>query len=240
MDQAIIIAEDIGFVPVGRPVGRPRSNAKFCKECGIELDFCNARETKKGSGSLRSTCRSCESSRSSARYKARTITKPQKIKKRISRGPVFVERPNLIGMAVQSVICRENEEGSPRHHHITFYLEDALCDECGGKIRYDKHLTRVCESCGLIGDQVIYGFLDMEFAGRTFTSREKSKYDIKFLLNRDGEIDKQRAKNRNTVFNSYEPAIAVGTYSPEYKKYYRKSLDVGKVPDYYERISKIK
>jgi hypothetical protein len=221
MDQAIIIEENIGFVPIGRPVGRRRSNAKFCKECGIELDFGNARPTKKGSGSLRSTCRSCESAKSNARYKARTSTKPKKITKRISRGPVFVERPNLIGMAAQRVIYHEIE-GSPRH--IAYY-QDTICDECGGIIRYDEHIDRVCEKCGLMGDQVIYSSLDMEYGGEKTKQHERSRYDLGYIINRDSEFGRQHDRAGK---------------DPSYTKYYKKSLDVGKVPDYYEAIQKIK
>jgi hypothetical protein len=247
MNQAII-EDNTCFVPVGRPVGRPKNTNGICKVCGIELNFENARETRKGSRSLRSKCLSCEKAEAQSKY-------IKKGRKRVSRGPIFAERPNLIGMAVQRVKgvrlfskiasdaicdkCGKNLIGFKHLKDITIF-QDALCDECGGIIRYDEHIDRVCEKCGLMGDQVIYGFLDMEYAGRKVKSYEITRYDIDFHVNRDAEIDRQHSGNGNTVFNSYEPSPVARAFSLEYSKYYEKSLDVGKVPDYYDRIKKIK
>ena len=79
-------------------VGRPRNIAKVCKVCGSELNFQTARETKKGSGSLRSTCLECERGKNRERAASAYVKKHTK---KISRGRMFTERPNRFGMAVQ-------------------------------------------------------------------------------------------------------------------------------------------
>jgi len=122
-------------------------------------------------------------------------------------------------MAAQRITYREME-GSPRH--IAFY-EDDLC-ECGGIIRYDEHIDRVCEKCGLMGDLVIYGSLDTEYASRKIKSQGRSKYNLDFHINRDSEFDRQH--------DAYP-------ICPGYTKYYTKSLKIGKVPDYYGNIKKL-
>jgi len=115
-------------------VGRPKNDNKFC-ECGVELTFENTRETKKGSGSLRSICKDCERYKDRASHKANYKKHPHK---KVSRGPLFAERPNRVGMAAQnSIVVRVDGK------HIKLF-EDALCEECGGILRYDEHLERVC------------------------------------------------------------------------------------------------
>lgn len=203
--------ETIDFVHVGRP----KNEVKFCKVCGIELTFETARETRKGSGSLRSTCRECERQQDNERKKAKYKRKHRKL---VSRGPAFSEKVNRVGMAAQSgrieTICRPDKE--PKQIIV---FEDSYCEECGGLIRYDERVERVCSECGLVDSlPVINNQPGSELAGRQLKSYEKTKYDLALHANRDGEYDALGSDNYS-IFDKY------------YAKAYEKVLKTGKKPE---------
>lgn len=183
-------------------VGRPKNSIKFCKVCGIELTFENCRETKKGSGSLRSTCRDCEREKDKARKKAKA---PHK-RKRVSRGSHFTERTNRARMACQVTKIINID------HKDFIIFDDRICEECGGIYRYDEQtLERVCESCGLVDcEPVLWGAVG-EFTGRQLKSYEKSKYDLSIEVNRDGQHKEVLTSNTST-------------YDKEYSAWYSKRL----------------
>lgn len=190
-------------------VGRPKNNNKFC-ECGVELTIENTRETKKGSGSLRSMCRDCE------RDKDRASHRKKHSQKKVSRGPLFAERSNRVGMAAQNYVVRKGKD------RRIMVFENALCEECGGILRYDEHLEKVCSECGLVSEPItIFDAPNTEVAGRQLKDYEKSRYDLRIIVNRDGECD-----NRD---------------SPVYENFRRKQLQLcgeeeNSLLDFHERV----
>ncbi len=199
-------------------VGRPRNSVKFCKVCGIELTFENCKETKKGSGSLRSKCRDCEKEQDRARHAGKYRKKHKVL---VGRGPLFTEQLNKRRMATQSAILIEKDG-----KQLIFY-EDKICEECGGIIRYDEDtLERICEKCGLVdADQVIYNAPNDQFTGKLLKSYEKSRYgNMRIEVNRDSDHDIVQSKNSHLVFDDYQPSIAGGTFDPSYSKWYHKTL----------------
>ena len=227
--------------------GRPKNTIKYCKVCNVELSITNTRETKAGSQSLRSTCIECERAKDRERKQGKYQKKPHHGDK-ISRGPMFAERLNRVGMRAQTativqINTKKKEKKTDKIvdfvKHVTVFT-DMVCPECDGAIRYDEHLERVCESCGLIGEVVMYDQSNSEFAGRELTPSEKSKYDLKIFANRDSEIDRQHSGDGNAVFNTYTLTPVAGTFDPQYSKYYKKSLNIVKIPDYYNKTESLK
>ena len=200
-------------------VGRPKNDNKFC-ECGVELTFENTRETKKGSGSLRSTCKDCERYKDRASHKANYKKHPHK---KVSRGPLFAERPNRVGMAAQnSIVVRVDGK------HIKLF-EDALCEECGGILRYDEHLERVCSECGLVSESVLFDAPNTEFTSRQLKDYEKSRYSLKIVVNRDKECDIRNSGNSHMVQDIYEQTISDGTLDPIVSNLHKKTQPIDNI-----------
>jgi hypothetical protein len=172
------------------PRGRPKNNNKHCINCGILLTLANARETKTGSGSFRSLCRDCERKKErehktplntererqnlvfnhagrlvTLRILVRRLNWLHTKRRHISRGVYFTERLNVVGM-------RATEP----------------CTACGGVMRYDEHLERVCDTCSAV-DTTLTTLEDCEFAGRQLKSYDKSCYSLRVVVNRDKEHD---------------------------------------------------
>lgn len=211
-------------------VGRPRNSVKFCKVCNTELSFENCRETKRGSGSLRSTCRDCEKEKDRAKHKAKYRIKHKR--NRVSRGPAFTELLNKRRMAAQSAkfVKIDNKD------FIIF--EDKICEECGGIYRYDElTLERVCESCGIVDCEPVLWDAVGEFTGRQITSTQKSDYAISYEINRDKEIDVRRANDDELVHDRYLPSLSGQSYDHSLQiKYNRYSNKQGGTYDeYYSR-----
>lgn len=106
---------------------------------------------------------------------------------------IWFERLNPAGMTVQefhSFTSSAPWKGGLSRKKTNSYYQDLVCDECGARVRYDHHLERVCEACGLVhGEAVTFTDSDLRGWQGVKLSEWRSKHGPRIWWGRDGEHD---------------------------------------------------
>lgn len=108
---------------------------------------------------------------------------------------IWFERLNPVGMVVQKscnfTTVEDWKEGLSREKSYPYY-EDSICDECGGRIRYDSHFERVCVVCGLVhGEHIAVTDSDMRGWSGVKQTEWRSKHGPRLWWGRDAEHDRR-------------------------------------------------